>query len=276
MPRRQRSSSRRVFLLGLAAIVGAIAAVAVALTVGGAGNRSSTTTAQVVRVDPSRAQNPKLPGRVVFVSNFERGKFPEWFKQALPNRIRLVHNSPYEGRSNALFEVRPGDIEPQTGSPRAELTGPTFEEGDDIYVRTAFRVPEANTFQGPWQLIQQFHEAEEWGGSPGTAIFLTSKRRIRIGHGDGTEVDWQSKPLVDNRWYVLTYRVKFSQNPKVGFMEVWLNGKHQRLRDGHFRQYGFTMQKPHSYLKTGIYRSRYSTGISLIEDDSLTITQLPH
>ncbi|MBS1886868.1 MAG: heparin lyase I family protein [Actinobacteria bacterium] len=275
MPRRQRSSPRWAFILGLAAFAGVIVAVVVALSSGAeSGDIRSTTTAQVVKAPPSGL--PKLPGHVVFTSKFENPKFPEWFKQALPGRIRLVHNSPYEGKANALFEVRPGDIEPQTGSPRAEFTGPTFEEGDDIYVRTAFRVPEANTFEGPWQLIQQFHEAEEWSGSPGTAVFLTSNRRIRIGHGDSTEIDWQSKPLVDDRWYVLTYRVKFSRNPKVGFMEVWLNGKHQRLRDGHFRQYGFTQQKRHSYLKTGIYRSVYSKGVSLIEDDSLTISELPH
>ncbi|MBS1863413.1 MAG: polysaccharide lyase [Actinobacteria bacterium] len=278
---RRAPTSGRASLLRAAAFVAALATIIVVLvscgsTDSASGGARSTTTSAEVRANPAQLQNPHMPGRVVFVSNFENASFPEWFMQALPNRVRIVHNSPYEGNGNALFEVRPGDIEPETGSQRAEGTGPTFEEGDDIYVRTAFRVPKDNTFHGPWQLIQQFHEAEGWSGSPGTAIFLTSDRRIRIGHGDASELDWQSKPLVKNRWYDLTYRVKFSQNPKVGFMEVWLNGKHQRLRNGHFRQYGFTQQMPHSYLKTGIYRSRYSEGVSRIEDDSLVITQLPH
>ncbi|MBS1843677.1 MAG: polysaccharide lyase [Actinobacteria bacterium] len=269
-------------LLRLAALTAAFSAILVALVscaggdTAGGNSRSTTTTSAVLKTGPGQLQNPKMPGRVVFVSNFEGPGFPEWFMQALPGRARIVHQSPYEGSGNALFEVRPGDVEPQTGSQRAEGTGPTFEEGDDIYVRTAFRIPKDNSFVGPWQLIQQFHESEGWGGSPGTAVFLTSDRRIRIGHGDSTEIDWQSKPLVDGRWYDLTYRVKFSQNPKVGFVEVWLDGKKQRLRDGRFRQYGFTMQMPHSYLKTGIYRSHDSHGVSRIEDDSVIITQLPH
>lgn len=277
---RSPESPGRTRLLRLAVLAAAFSVILVALVAcaGGdsaGGSSRSTTTSAVLKAGPGQLQNPKMPGRVVFVSNFEGPGFPEWFMQALPRRARIVHQSPYEGSGNALFEVRPGDVEPQTGSQRAEGTGPTFEEGDDIYVRTAFRVPKDNSFRGPWQLIQQFHEAEDWSGSPGTAIFLTSDRRIRIGHGDATELDWQSKPLATDRWYDLTYRVKFSQDPKVGFMEVWLDGKHQRLRDGHFRQYGFTMQRRHSYLKTGIYRSQFSRGISRIEDDSLIITQLP-
>lgn len=266
----------RVILLALAA---AALLVAVVSCGGGSeadGNTASSSTTTARKASTSQLENPKMPGKVVFVSNFEREGFPEWFMQALPHRARIVHGQPYEGDGNALFEVRPGDVEPQTGSQRAEGTGPTFEEGDDIYVRTAFRIPKDNSFRGPWQLIQQFHEAEGWGGSPGTAIFLTSDRRIRIGHGDATELDWQSKPLATDRWYDLTYRVKFSSDPKVGFMEVWFDGKKQRLRDGHFRQYGFTTQMKHTYLKTGIYRSRYSHGISRIEDDSLVITELPN
>ena len=69
--------------------------------------------------------------------------------------------------------------------------------------------------------------------------------------------------------------MKFSQNPKVGFVEAWLDGEHQRLSNGKFREYGFTTQKPDYYLKTGIYRDSNSRGISLIEIDSVVITKAP-
>jgi hypothetical protein len=260
----RRPSPRRLLLLSVAVVVAAVAVVSIALAAGG-GHGSKT-----YRVKAAQMKDPSTPGKVVFASDFESDGFPEWYVQALPSRARLVHASPFEGRANARFEVRPGDVEPDTGSQRAEVSGPTFHEGDDLYVRTAFRVPPGNSFRGPWQLIQQFHDESDTG-SPGTAVFLTSDQRLKVGAGDSTQIDWTSPALRNNRWYELVYRVKFSRNPDVGFVEVWFDGHHQRLGNGHFRDYGTTMHLSEAYLKTGIYRSQYSTGVSLIEDDSVVV-----
>lgn len=263
----RRPHSRRLLILCAVVVVAAGAAVSIALAAGGGHGSQATAT---YRVNAAQKKNPKTPGKVVFASDFEDADFPEWYVQALPRRARLVHASPYEGRANARFEVRPGDVEPDTGSQRAEVSGPTFHEGEDLYVRTAFRVPPGNTFRGPWQLIQQFHDESD-SGSPGTAVFLTSEQRLKVGAGDSTQIDWTSPPLRTNKWYELVYRVKFSRDPDVGFVEVWFNGRHQRLGNGHFRDFGTTMHLSEAYLKTGIYRSQYSTGVSLIEDDSVVV-----
>jgi len=247
--------------------VAAVAAVSIALAAGG---KHGTEASKSYRIGAAQMKNPNTPGKVVFASEFETQGFPEWYVQALPNRARIVHGSPYEGRANARFEVRPGDVEPDTGSQRAEVSGPTFHEGEDLYVRTAFRVPPGNTFRGPWQLIQQFHDESD-SGSPGTAVFLTSDQRVRVGAGDSSQIDWTSKPLQTNRWYELVYRVNFSRDPSVGFVEVWFDGSRQRLGNGRYRDYGATMHLSEAYLKTGIYRSQYSTGVSLIEDDSVVV-----
>jgi Polysaccharide lyase len=260
---------RRLLLVPLALAGLTAVAVLVFLLLGA---KSDATTS--VRFTARHAQlvDPPTPGRVLFTSDFERRGFPEWYVQALPSRATLVHDSPYEGRSNARFEVRPGDVEPDTGSQRAEVSGPTFREGQDLYVRVAVRVPQANSFRGPWQLIQQFHDDSDTG-SPGTAVFLTTNRRLRVGAGDGSQIDWTSRRLQTDRWYELVYRVKFSRESNVGFVEVWLDGRHQRLGNGHFRDYGRTMNLPSVYLKTGIYRSRYSSGISVVEDDSVVVIE---
>ncbi|HEY2717333.1 MAG TPA: heparin lyase I family protein [Solirubrobacterales bacterium] len=268
MPRR-RPSPRWLLVLGLALIVAAVAAVSISV----ASNRDDgEQTATLVAARPSQLQHPATPGRVLFTSDLERGDFPEWYVQALPGRVRLVRHSPYEGRANARFEVRPGDVEPDTGSQRAELSGPTYHEGQDLYVRTAFRVPPANSFRGPWELVQQFHDESDTG-SPGTAVFFTSDGHLRVGAGDSSQIDWNSPKLKINRWYELVYRVKFSRDPHVGFVEVWLDGRHQRLGNGQFRDYGETMHLSEAYLKTGIYRSQYSTGTSVIEDDSVIVIE---
>lgn len=268
----RRSSSRRLLILAFAVVVAAVAAVSIALASGG--NRHGADTSN--RVTAAQLSDPDTPGKVLFASNFEQADFPEWYVQALPGRVRLVHGTPYEGRSNARFEVRPGDVEPNTGSSRAEVSGPNFYQGQDVYVRTAFRVPDANSFRGPWQLIQQFHENESDGGSPGTAVFLTSDRRLRIGAGDSSQIDWTSAPLRVDHWYELVYRVKFSQDDSTGFVEVWLDGRRQRLASGHFREYGHTMNEPSVYLKTGIYRAHESTGVSVVEDDSVIVIERSH
>ena len=210
MPHRRKTSR---WLISLAAVVAAMAIVVVVAFASGGGGTGSSTAAAKISVKPAQLIHPRTPGRVLFVSDFESQGFPEWYVQALPDRATLVHGHAYEGHSNARFEVRPGDVEPDTGSQRAEVSGPTYHEGQDLYVRTAFRVPAANSFQGNWQLIQQFHE-DNWGGSPGTAVFLTPDRHFEIGHGDSSQIDWRSPKIKDERWYELVYRVKFSRRPE--------------------------------------------------------------
>lgn len=206
-----------------------------------------------------------------FEGDFEGG-FGSWrLLQSLPGRTTVVTTSPYQGSSDARFEVREGDVEPETGSERAEVTGPTFEEGADIYISDAIRVPAGTTFQGPWQLVQQLHDyGEGYNGSPGMAVFLENMT-LRLGPGNGTHSFWSSSRLETGRWYYLVYHVNLSRNPAVGFAEVWLNGVQQTLTNGQLREYGQTMNTTHTYLKAGIYRSELSTGTSIVEHDDINV-----
>jgi hypothetical protein len=190
--------------------------------------------------------------------------------QSLEDRATTPTSDPFEGPRAARFEVRPGDVEPDTGSQRSEVSGPTFNEGEDLYIRDAISVPAGSTFEGPWQIIQQLHE-EDWNGSPGIAVFLDSKPSLRISAGDGSPTYWTSSTLENDRWYDLIYRVKLSQDPSVGFIEVWLDGVQQTLDNGQTRAYGETIQTPQTYIKAGIYRSKSSTGTSIVEHDSIVI-----
>ncbi|MFL5897548.1 MAG: heparin lyase I family protein [Solirubrobacterales bacterium] len=200
----------------------------------------------------------------------ESPTFSGWHVQAAPGRLTLSTKEPYEGEANARFEVRTGDVEPETGSARAEVSGPTFEEGQDLYVRDAIKIPTANTFSGPWQIIQQLHE-NDWGGSPGIAVFLDSDRQIHLGAGDGTPRYWEGPQLERERWYDLVYRVHLSRSSAEGFIEVWLDGVQQTLVNGDTRAYGQTIQTESTYLKVGIYRSSSSTGTSVVEHDEIVV-----
>jgi len=211
------------------------------------------------------AENPE----VLFRGDFDSG-FGNWHIQSLSDRISLLSSGAFQGSQAARFEVQSGDVEPETGSQRSEVSGPTFKEGEDLYFRDAIRVPSGNTFSAPWQIIQQLHE-EDWNGSPGVAVFLDSKRTLTLGPGDSSRTFWNSTPLQSDRWYDLVYRVKLSQDSSTGFVEVWLDGAQQSLANGQTRIYGQTMQTDETYLKAGIYRSKSSTGTSIVEHDAIVV-----
>jgi polysaccharide lyase-like protein len=219
--------------------------------------------------EPAPAPAPAPSGTVFFRGDFDAG-FKSWYVQSLSSRATLFSSGAFEGGQAARFEVRAGDVEPDTGSQRSEVSGPTFDEGQDLYIRDAIRLPATNTYSAPWQIIQQLHE-EDWSGSPGMAVFLDNNRALKIGAGDGSPTFWQSAPLQSNRWYDLIYRVKLSRDAKVGFVEVWLDGAPQSLANGQTRIYGQTIQAAETYIKAGIYRSKSSSGTSVVEHDAIVV-----
>jgi hypothetical protein len=211
------------------------------------------------------AENPGI----LFRGDFDSG-FGSWHVQSLSYRASLLTSGAFEGGQAARFEVQSGDVEPETGSQRSEVSGPTFDEGQDLYVRDAIRIPSGNTYEGPWQIIQQWHE-EDWNGSPGVAVFLDEDRQLTLGPGDSSRTLWDSAPLQSDRWYDLIYRVNFSQDSSVGFVEVWLDGVPQTLDNGQNRIYAQTTQTDATYLKAGIYRSKSSSGTSVVEHDAILV-----
>jgi hypothetical protein len=194
-----------------------------------------------------------------------------WYSQAIASRVSTVPDTGRGGGEAARFEVRDGDIEPQTGSQRAELVAPMFfDEGRDLYIHDEIRVPPGNTFDAPWQIIQQLHE-DSSENSPGVAVFLEDDHSLRISSGDSSVPYWYGPILQTGRWYDLTYRALLSQDSAVGTVEVWLDGVPQRLVNGTTTMHGSTATASRTFFKAGIYRSRYSTGTSVVEHSDLMI-----
>jgi hypothetical protein len=226
---------------------------------------------------PGLAQSPSQPrssglggGRILSKESFESANFDGWYLQSLSSRAAAHPADPFEGDLAARFEVREADEEPDTGSQRSEVLGPTFEEGQDIYIRDAIRIPAGNTYEVPWQMIQQLHEVD-WEDSPGIAVFLDERPTLRLGTGEGSPIFWQSATLETDRWYELVYRVYLSQDRHRGLVEVWLDGVHQKLANGETCMHGQTIQADETYIKAGIYRSLGSTGTSIVEHDAIAI-----
>jgi hypothetical protein len=213
---------------------------------------------------------PPANSPLIFDGDFGLG-LSQWHQQALPGRIVLNSGPPFKSMTAARFEVREGDIEPETGSNRAEVSGPTFDEGDDIFVRDAIRIPSADTHSSPWQLVNQLHETD-WGGSPGIAVMLDNDLHLSLSAGDGSPAYWHGPALATDRWYEIVYRVKLSQDSSQGFVEIWLDGAPQQLENGSTRMYGETIQTQRTYLKVGIYRAASSTGTSIVEHAGVAVS----
>jgi hypothetical protein len=226
---------------------------------------------------PPPAQQPPTPppadgGSVLVGDDFERGSFSSWYVQSLEERATITSAGAFGTSHAARFEVRDGDVEPDTGSERSEISlgRVKFDEGQDIYVRDTIRVPSGSSLGSSWLIVNQLHEAD-WSGSPGVAVFLQSGPTIKIGSGDGSPTFLKSARLQFDRWHDLVYRVKLSRDPAVGFMEVWLDGVQLTLANGQKRMHGRTIQAARTYLKAGIYRGRSHTGTSIVEHDNITV-----
>jgi Polysaccharide lyase len=219
-------------------------------------------------VSQPEAPSPGGTGPLLFDGSFSAG-LSAWYLQAIAARVSTVAGD--GGGQAARFEVRDGDIEPQTGSQRAELVAPMFfDEGQDLYIHDEIRVPSGNTFDAPWQIIQQLHE-DSSENSPGVAVFLENDHSLRISSGDGSVAYWSGPVLQPGSWYDLTYRVLLSQNPGVGTVEVWLDGVPQKMVNGSPTIHGPTATASRTFFKAGIYRSKSSTGTSIVEHDDLQI-----
>jgi hypothetical protein len=220
---------------------------------------------------PTTTETPSTPnsaGSLLFNGGFSSG-LAAWYLQAISSRVAVVAGP--EGGTAARFEVRQGDVEPQTGAQRAEVVAPLlFEEGQDLYIHDKIRVPAENTFNAPWQIIQQLHE-DSSENSPGVAVFLENNHALRISSGNSAIQYWKGPALQTGRWYDLTYRVLLSRNSSVGTVEVWLDGVQQQMVNGSPTAHGPTATAARTFFKAGIYRSSSSTGTSVVEHDDLAI-----
>lgn len=74
-------------------------------------------------------------------------------------------------------------------------------------------------------------------------------------------------PLRFDRWYDFVLRVKWSANPRVGFYELWIDGK-PVVPFGH----SATLYTDNSaYAKEGIYRATSPTIVSTLYEDAFEV-----
>jgi Polysaccharide lyase len=177
-----------------------------------------------------------------------RGDFETWLSpwsglQAMPWGLTIVTSPVRQGRYAAKFVVRPGDDPIHSTGERAEiyldtsLTRATIGREQWWGWSTMFPKAFKPSPKSSWNIFAEFHRTsarcapplsfevndavtparlnfQAWGG-PLDPTTCTNPYRKK----------WNFAPLERNRWYDFVFHVKWSPDPRVGFVQVWVNGE---------------------------------------------------
>lgn len=164
-----------------------------------------------------------------------------------PGGVSLTSNPTYGGQPSAAFTVNdnftmsscPGHV--FTPNPASSLLSPgLFTNGTDAYVSFATMFPVGFPRITNWFQFAEF-DGPPYGGSP-TVGFDVSGTNLGLWRDATHHFDnpWHA-PIQYGKWENIVAHVKFSTNPQVGFVEIWLNGVQQHFTNGSTRLYYDTM-----------------------------------
>jgi len=215
----------------------------------------------------------------LFRGDFRSGNLAQFANvQCRPGRLTVA-----SGRW-ARFEVREGDVEPQTGHEgRCEvIPGTEVDDGGEIWQRFAVRFgPRFST--RTWLVFNQWH-ANGGGGQPPLSFNVLPRSNVMVlRHGGGRPRYWRGPAIRPGWWYDFVVHIRFADDPRVGFVELWLDGRRQRMAGGGRRAFGPTSDPcvsggcPASdasssvYAKFGLYRSGSDIGTVVLHGDNFLI-----
>jgi hypothetical protein len=206
-------------------------------------------------------------------------------------RIRRSTKVVAQGRYSYAITTAPGDRCDgertelgQDNPPRAGFSEKRlFRSGDDRYI--SFQVNLARNFDvhvETWRVIAQFHLPGDGLGTPPLSLDVEDGRFVLYKSDSNAEtygtIPLWSAPAVNRRWVKFTLHVKFSPDPKSGFVELWGNPAGGAVRRLLSRTATYTMKRdpsgatPPVHARIGIYRNpRGPFGTETVYYDGFTV-----
>jgi MYXO-CTERM domain-containing protein len=213
--------------------------------------------------------SPAVAG-VVWRGDFETGDRSQYTSAQMvsADRLQVVTSPVTQGRYALKATVKQGDDPINSSGNRNELVHDVREtSGSEYYYRWSVMFapdfPSART----WQVFTQWHH-DGSSGSPPVEFFVYGEE-IRLTMNDSV-TPW-SMPLTRGVWHEFIFHVKWSADPKVGFIELWHNREQVLAKRNMATMYaGYNV-----YLKLGLYRSDTvsQTGV-VYHDGFIQATQL--
>jgi hypothetical protein len=219
--------------------------------------------------------------------DFETGNLSQWMlNQSCPNGVTVVSSPVRSGRRAARFTVsssstRANCAHVPTSSPRAQLVSPNlFTQGSDSYIAFSTYFPSNFPTVTHWLQFAEIY-GPPFGGSPSMGFDLVGNhmtlQRDATHHHDHI---WTSPGTIrkGSGWEDIVVHVKFSTDPRVGFVELWLNGARQRFSNGSTRIYYDTLVPGVNWdghtpnrLFINQYRSPQITGTLVLYHDAARV-----
>jgi hypothetical protein len=247
----------------------------------------------------SQAQTPAYPDSpdVIWKGNFEEGPSSlsgncsfganGWCGEQMirPQQIQIVDDPVFEGRHAVRLEVKYGDVFRTYSDSRSLLSPPTQmweDEGNERWYRWQAMWPQDWVGSYPkWDelgtpasrskagsLVEWHHDANggvESGSAP-----------LYIGAGDkfinlclvdqATSACRESIDLVElqrGHWHDFVMHAKWSSNPSVGYLEIWIDGVN--VLPKHMASNKYPGMR--NYLEVGLYRNLHIGDPSLLYPD---------
>lgn len=199
---------------------------------------------------------------IVWRGDFETGDRSQYSAAHMvsSDRLQVVTSPVGEGRYALKATVKRGDDPINASGNRSELVYLSHEPvGSEYYYRWKVMFPVDYPSVRSWQLFTQWHHDGCCGSPPVEFYVYGEELRLRL---TGDTLVWTA-PLVRGVWHEFIFRVKWSPDPKVGFVELW----HNRERAVARRSLATMYAGMKNYLKLGLYRSDTITQVGVVHHD---------
>jgi hypothetical protein len=202
-------------------------------------NSNATTT--TAPTGPTTGTGTGSSG-VLWSGDFETSSLSQWpVLQACTGGVSIVTSPVRGGGYAAKFTVTDQSTDVNcpavpTSSPRAQLVSPAmFTPGADVYIGfSTFFPADFPTISDGWMQVAEVY-GPPFGGSPPIGVDVVGNRLVlsRDATHNWDKV-WTSATDIakGTGWEDIVLHVKFSTDPRVGFVELWRNGRRQTFTNG--------------------------------------------
>ncbi len=212
---------------------------------------------------PPLASTPPPPAPaspVTWNGDLSTGDLSQYYVQGCPGSsiaprgVSLVDSPVHPGWQHSMqFTVSDQSVNancPLVGSPgrpNAEaMTPKLFNPGDDDYIGFSTLFPAGfPQICTPWVNGCFMQVAEIYGqpfGGASPVNIMSIQGKLVLGTSTGGIVWHALAPYQSDTWQDLVLHVKFSTDPTVGYVEIYLNGQLQTFDNGSTRYYEATLQ----------------------------------
>lgn len=206
---------------------------------------------------------------VIWRGDYESGDLSQWDRvQAVADdRLQVLRDDARQGQFALKATVHQGDNPIGASGNRNEVAYMSLEpSGSERVYRWQTKFPADYPSVDTWQLFTQFHHIGP-NGSPPVQFYVRGEEIILA--VDNQEV-W-TMPLERDRWIDFIFRAKWSADPAVGFVELYVDDR--LVLPKMMARTQFPGEE--NYLKQGLYRdAKVSPSASVLLDGMVIATSV--